>query len=75
MRGQFVLMMKTNILSWNARGLKSQGRRWRVKEICKQNKVSIMYVQETKSQRGGWEAAQDMWGKRTWGFMFKEAIS
>lgn len=70
-----VLIMKMSILSWNVRGLSSRDRRLRVKQMCKNWKVDVLVLQETKMEVFELKDVKEVWGRRNWGFIHKPTIN
>lgn len=66
------MMMK--ILCWNNRGAGDRDKRIIVKETCRQWRVDILTLQETKLVSCGRKVQLDLWGRKDWDFVHKEAL-
>lgn len=68
-------MMNLTMCSWNVRGLGRAEKRWGIRDIMKRWNVDIFNVQETKAAilKRGW--LLDMWGRRHFDFIHKQAVN
>lgn len=66
--------MRLNILSWNIRGLKSNGKE-AVGDIIRSEKISLTVLQETKMIQFSKIVGTLLWGRENFGYLHKEATS